>query len=76
MLDDCPVHAADGQDPWDCPEGCPDWVQHCDDVIEDIKVNGNYTRISVIDGAMLRQKYRNHLPVGEPTPVTTWKVKK
>ncbi len=65
----CPVHV-DPHHPdqaWPCPDECPDYLAELDRRIEDVKVNGNFTRVSLVDGFYERQQYRSHQPVGEPT---------
>lgn len=49
-----------------CPAQCAQVLAEIERNIDDIKVNGNYTRTTVIDGQFYRQKFRNHQPVGEP----------
>lgn len=63
----CPTHgrADDPADAWDCPDDCPHFKAKIDRVVEDIRVNGNYTRSWMKDGIVFRQRMANHQPVGE-----------
>jgi len=66
----CPEHAepqGDALDAWPCPDDCPDFLAELERRIDDIKLNGNFIRVTTIDGVQSRQEFRNHHPVGEPT---------
>lgn len=62
-------------DAWNCPDECPDFLAELERRINDIKIQGNFTRMQVTDGVMYRQRYQNHQPIGEPEPVRAWPVR-
>lgn len=69
----CPVHSEPGADEahaWPCPDDCQDFLAELERRIDDVKVNGNFTRVRTgDDGVIMAQKFRNHQPVGEPYPL-------
>lgn len=68
-LERCPVHAEPDAvlaDAWPCPEDCLEWLEKIEYEINEIRVNGNFTRLTVKGGVMWRQVYRNHQPLGDP----------
>lgn len=70
----CPVHAeptGTELNAWPCPDECPEFHAELERRIEDVTVHGNYTRITTINGMSMRQTFRNHHPVGDPTP---WRI--
>jgi hypothetical protein len=64
----CSVHAepeGDALDAWPCPDDCLEFLDELERQIEDVKINGNFTRVWQKDGLWYRQTFRNHQPVGE-----------
>jgi hypothetical protein len=75
----CPVHAEPGADvghAWPCPDDCLDFLDELERRVQDVTVHGNFVRMSVVDGVLYRQHFRDHKPTGEPTPVISWKAKR
>lgn len=67
----CPVHDdpdAGEFERWSCPLECEHFTAELDRRIHDVQVNGNYTRLTKIDGVMCKQQFRNHEPLEEPKP--------
>lgn len=65
----CPVHGDFASESlrWACPDDCPHFLAELERRVIDVKVHGNFTRMTTDDyGRMWLQRFRNHEPVGEP----------
>ncbi len=69
----CPEHGTSGDvlRGWPCPDACPHFLAYLRWSIDDVKVNGNFTRMWVDeDGQRWKQEFRNHQPAEDAVPET------
>lgn len=57
----CPDHGS----AWYCPDDCQPFLDMVNEQIAEAR-GGTFVRLSVVDGVMYRQDFRNHQPIGEP----------
>lgn len=64
----CPAHGQPGGfREWACPDDCEHFRAELERRIDDVKVNGNFTRTYTDDsGQRWKQRFRNHRPVDAP----------
>lgn len=65
-IERCPVHAepdSNSLNTWPCPFDCEHFGNEMVRRLYDVRVKGNFTRMTFRKGRVFTQEYRNHKPV-------------